>query len=1070
MSINKVNTRSPFYVVSTGIEESTIENASIEISGPAKGTYGTDITLSINATNFTPQSYAWTGGAIAGNATAAPTFTQSGSGSSVITYGCTVTDSNGTQYTATKDVTWNSVTQYEITLQVTNSIAGPSAGYTFTGLTFNSTTGYWEAKKVGVAGASYSFAFSVAANSGYTVDSTLTFSPVSPIAGTIGSSDATVTSTVTGTVSLTTAYYLTRSTSNVYEGNTFDITLTTDGIANDTSVPFTITGVQAADLVRGTLTGAFIIEDGQATQTFAAVADNTSEGDETFTLTLDNISPTKSISVTISDTNTNTPVSILVSADGYSNNNLACEQTAAETAYYGLATSQSLGNGVILYKTSQLDNIPNNTYTNSGDYYKIGTSHYCTIGADNDGKIDQYNECPTLTTKQKLSQTSGTNSIIISSSSTSTLGPDGSNVCDLEADTTVYYQGFIQEGATLFTNSDLTAPFGGSNNYYRLLIPNCTNTLVSYYAKVLSYPPGYISSIDQCGFDFGEYEVPTCAENLTPEIIISDSNTDGISTSNMTSYIGTQEAFTSQKSTLSVSVSNLSGTLSYQWYKGTSSSGGTASLSSISGETSDKLIINDGGETQTSVANMYYNVKVNGSYEADNNYLIAWTDRTKYECRMSTTSEALISGCAVDGTTTAIDLYADRAGASTFCYGKFFYTDLAGTTPASVGKTYSDSTTGTNNSFRYYKTLADGFENCVTYGCAGPPASQPTTGTITKFTGKRCDAPSTFQNFLLTDLNFTSEGGEGYILDIKDVGQNGGAGCFEMVEIFADTHTLTEYISIEQTDLERTRPYTSCSECQGEAPTGEVDVAPTPITYYYARFVKAGGTTSITAVRSTAQIPTNIVIKVGSSCREYLDDIQVSGAADISTYVQYYTVAGCNASITPTPTPSLAYFRRYGDCATNGSDILKDYGSTTDLGSNWPATIYDGVCMKDMATSGSSSTQNVSNLIQYFDCTECTSGQTPTPTPTPAPTTPYNKAKITSDTRATSVLACSELTSYNTKVFYSGTLGDGVTLYTDSTLTTKYNPSSNTFVRSSSNSTFRIGVTNTGEISNFSVC
>ena len=126
--------------------------------------------------------------------------------------------------------------------------------------------------------------------------------------------------------------------------------------------------------------------------------------------------------------------------------------------------------------------------------------------------------------------------------------------------------------------------------------------------------------------------------------------------------------------------------------------------------------------------------------------------------------------------------------------------------------------------------------------------------------------------------------------------------------------------------------------------------------------------------------------------------------------------------------------------------------------------------MKDMGSSGSSSTQNVSNLIQYFDCTECTSGQTPTPTPTPTPTTPYNKAKITSDTRATSVLACSELTSYNTKIFYSGTLGDGVTLYTDSTLTTKYNPSSNTFVRSSSNSTFRIGVTNTGEISNFSVC
>ena len=1061
MSINKVNTRSPFYVVSAGVDESTIENASIEISGPTTGTYGSDITLSIVATNFTPQSYAWTGGAIAGSELTAPEFTESGSGSTTITYGCTVTDSNGDDHTATKDVTWNSVTQYTATLEVTNSIAGPSAGYTFTGLTFNSTTGKWEATRVGVSSGSYSFAFSVAANSGYTVDSTLVFSPVSPIAGTFSSSNVTETSTASGTVSLTTSYFLRRSTSNVYEGNTFDITLTTDGIADNTSVGFTITGVQEADLTRGTLTGVFIIEDGEATQTFAVVADNTSEGDETFTLTLDNISPTNSISVTISDTNTSQPISILVSADGYSSNNTACEQTAAETAYYGLATSQSLGNGVILYKTSQLDNIANNTYTNSGDYYKIGSSNYCTIGADGDGKIDEYNECPTLTTKQSISQTSGTNSIIISSSSTSTLGPDGASVCALEADTTVYYSGFLQEAGTLFTNSDLTSPFGGSNDYYRLLIPNCSNTLISYYAKVLSTPPGYISSIDQCGFDPNEYEVPTCPISATPEIVISASTSDDTSTN---------EAFTSQKATLSVSVSNLSGTLTYQWYKGTSSSGGTGSLSLISGETNDTLDINDGGETQTSVANMYYNVKVNTSYEADNNYLIAWTDRTKYECRMSTTSEALISGCAVDGTTTAIDLYADRAGVTSFCAGTFFYTDVAGTTKASVGKTYSDSTTGSNNSFRYYKTLADGFEKCVTYGCAGPPVSQPTTGTITKFTGKRCDAPSTFQNFLLTDLYFDAEGGEGYVLKIEAVGQDGGVGCFEMVEIFDKTYTLTEYISIEATDLVRVQPFTNCSECQGEAPTDIIDVAPTPITYYYARFVTAGGTTNVTAVRSTAQIPTNIVIKVGNSCREYLDDIQVSGAADISLYTQYYTVAGCNSTITPVTPPALAYFRRYGDCETSGSDILKDYGSTIDLGSNWPASIYDGVCMKDMGTSGSSSTTNVSNLIQYFSCTECASGQAPAPDPTPEPTTPYNKAKISSDSKATSVLACSDLTSFDTKVFFSGTLADGVTLYNDTTLVTKYNPTSDTFVKSSGNVTFRIGVTNTGEVSNFSVC
>ena len=145
-------------------------------------------------------------------------------------------------------------------------------------------------------------------------------------------------------------------------------------------------------------------------------------------------------------------------------------------------------------------------------------------------------------------------------------------------------------------------------------------------------------------------------------------------------------------------------------------------------------------------------------------------------------------------------------------------------------------------------------------------------------------------------------------------------------------------------------------------------------------------------------------------------------------------------------------------------------GSITDLGSNWPASIYDGVCMKDMGTSGVSSTTNVSNLIQYFNCTECASGQAPAPDPTPEPTTPYNKAKISSDSKATSVLACSDLTSFDTKVYFSGTLADGVTLYTDTTLVTKYNPTSDTFVKSSGNVTFRIGVTNTGEVSNFSIC
>ena len=107
-----------------------------------------------------------------------------------------------------------------------------------------------------------------------------------------------------GSQPATPSYALSRSSSTVNEGSTVTITLTTTNVSNGTTVPYTITGtgITAGDLGLGSLTGNFTVNNGTSTVTLNIAEDVTIEGSETFTLTLNGISPTKSISVTINDT------------------------------------------------------------------------------------------------------------------------------------------------------------------------------------------------------------------------------------------------------------------------------------------------------------------------------------------------------------------------------------------------------------------------------------------------------------------------------------------------------------------------------------------------------------------------------------------------------------------------------------------------------------------------------------------------------------------------------------------------------------------------------------------------
>jgi hypothetical protein len=1054
MATKKLNSRSPYYVVAAGADGSVIENASISISGPDTGVTNSNITLSVVANNFTPTEYLWTGGALAGNTTKEPEFTESSDGD--VTYGVTATDSAGNTYTATKPVSWSANTQYTATLTVANNIVGPSAGYTIGGDLNN-------AVKTGESGDAYSFTTTLVLNSGYTADSALAISPSQPISANFASSNVTATTTLTGTVSLNAEYYLARSTSNVYEGDTFTITLNTVGVPDNTNVPFTITGVQAADLQRGNLTGSFTVISNEATQSFQPVSDLAAESDETFKLTLDNItqdSAAVDISVVISDANTNQALATKVSQLSYNSNTEACASgTPTADVYYGLATNQSFGSGVILYADSLLSQ----PYTSSGDYYKIGTSgsFYGVIGETNPGEITNYAECPTTPTEENVGggTQNVTSSIAISSQSSSTVGTGGEDPCNLQTDDVAYFTGTINNGTQLFSNQDRTSPFGGDGLWYKLLIPNASGTLVDWYARILSSPSGEIDKLTQCGYNPTGEDVDT-GNTLPPTVIVSASTEDGVDIHN---------AFKSQKVIITAAIANISSP-SYQWYKGTSSSGGTGALSSISGETTDELKINYGGEAQTATGSVYYNCKVTSSgtaTEDTENYLITWDTRPSFTLKFADTEFASNTACT-SGTQKTI--WGDRNGTSSFCGATKFYSNEEGlSSPALSPGSYSDSTSGTNNNYRYIE--ANGLpQGCVTYGCAGPPASQPSTGTIQKLRARRCDDSTKTEYFLLDGITYTDP--TNYIIDVQDVGQSGGRGCYQLIQEFAKTDTLPAgYLTLSASDLVRQQPYTDCDQCQGTTVIEEPE-APV-IVYYYARFIDCGGAGgTITAVRSTGPISTALVIKTSNNiCKEYLDNVEITDAPDISTFTTFFGCTACLATITPVAPPTISNFYTYGDCETDGGDILKVYGSLTSLGTNYPAVILDnGICMVFKSTAGSASSINLANLIHYPDCTSCNEAVNPTPGPAPDPTPVTNKFTVSSATESTSTAACSNISVFDVKLAYAGTLQDGTYLYTNDTFTNLYTPTSNTFVKSNTGYSFRIGVNNPGEVTNLTVC
>lgn len=94
-------------------------------------------------------------------------------------------------------------------------------------------------------------------------------------------------------------YALSRSGAVVDEGSSITITVHTTGVQTGQAIPYTITGISAADIDQP-LTGVFSVMNGVASKLFNVNTDMLVEGDEVFTLLLDDAG--EEISVTVHDT------------------------------------------------------------------------------------------------------------------------------------------------------------------------------------------------------------------------------------------------------------------------------------------------------------------------------------------------------------------------------------------------------------------------------------------------------------------------------------------------------------------------------------------------------------------------------------------------------------------------------------------------------------------------------------------------------------------------------------------------------------------------------------------------
>lgn len=180
-------------------------------------------------------------------------------------------------------------------------------------------------------------------------------------------------------------FQLSVSTSSpVNEGTQFTVLLQGTNIPNGTTYPWTVTGINSADLTSGGLTGTFVVSNNVAAANFTLAADNTTEGTETFILTVDGTS--SSISLNVADTSIGASTNTFTSSPASVNEGSSVTATfsAINMGGKGISfaieapTSGTAANSSDISITSPLDYIW--TYLRPGEgYWNVPSNSTSTV-------------------------------------------------------------------------------------------------------------------------------------------------------------------------------------------------------------------------------------------------------------------------------------------------------------------------------------------------------------------------------------------------------------------------------------------------------------------------------------------------------------------------------------------------------------------------------------------------------------------------------------------------------------------------------------------------------------------
>jgi hypothetical protein len=220
------------------------------------------------------------------------------------------------------------------TLSTTNVTSGTSVAYTLSGVSSADITG-------GLLTGSATVNSSGTATISVPIAADLLTEGAETLTVTAQSASAVVTINDTSTAAVVAAYAVSAASSSVDEGAIAVYTLTTSNVSGGTSVAYTITGVSAADITGGALSGVAIVNSsGTATISIPIAADLTTEGAETLTVTAQG----KSASMTVNDTS--------LSVSTYSLSAASASVDEGSTATFTLSTTSVAAGTSLSYTLS----------------------------------------------------------------------------------------------------------------------------------------------------------------------------------------------------------------------------------------------------------------------------------------------------------------------------------------------------------------------------------------------------------------------------------------------------------------------------------------------------------------------------------------------------------------------------------------------------------------------------------------------------------------------------------------------------------------------------------------------